>query len=98
MRYPERKSLVCGKADGGFRMLLHRRHLATELMEHSRTHQGITQAEGMRNLLRQRHRRVVPRQCLVRIAQTPQCPSTEVVEGDILEHMRGRLGCRSQIE
>jgi len=32
-RYPERKSLLLPDADGGFCMLLHSRHLATELME-----------------------------------------------------------------
>jgi hypothetical protein len=43
-------------------------------MEDSSMTQSITQAKGMRTLLRQGHRLVVPRQPLVRIAKPPQRP------------------------
>src|SRR5262245_22435961 len=51
-RYPLRKSLPLRDADGGFRMLLHRRHLTTELMEQGSMTQDQTQTQGVRHLLR----------------------------------------------
>src|SRR5262249_7771372 len=71
---PVRKSLVCGDADGGFSALLGATHLTAELMEHSRSTQGKTQAEGVCTLLRQRHCFLAPHQPLVRITQVPQRP------------------------
>src|SRR5262245_17676554 len=52
-RLPERKTLFLREADGSFGAFLGSTHLATELMEHSRRNQGIAQAEGVHNLLRQ---------------------------------------------
>src|SRR5215510_10923503 len=77
--YPERKILLLRDAVGGFRMLLHSRHLAAELMEHGGKGQDKTPAKGVRTLLRQRHRRVAPRQPLLRIATYPQRHSGKAV-------------------
>src|SRR5438270_3559149 len=71
-RHKLRKSLCRREADGGCGARLGRTHFAAQLMENRRTTQGKTQAQGVRNLLRQRHRLVVPCQSLVRIAQEPQ--------------------------
>src|SRR5262249_19011195 len=46
----------------------------TELMEQSRTTQGITQAMGVYNVLRQGQCLIIPCQPLVRIAKIPQGP------------------------
>src|SRR5262249_38277798 len=73
------KSLFLCEADGGFGAFLGTTRLATELMEHSRTTQGKTQAEGVCTLLRQRHRLLAPRQPLRRTPQRPQCPSATAV-------------------
>ena len=48
-------------------------------MEHGSSAQGITQAIGVRTLLRQGQRLIEPRQPLVRIAQGPQRPSSKVM-------------------
>src|SRR5262249_7208443 len=74
VRLPLRKSLLLRDADGGFRMRLHRRHLTTELMEYRPPIPGKTEAIGVRQLLRQRHRFLVAYPPLVRIAQDPQRP------------------------
>src|SRR6266478_7792786 len=71
-RPPDGKSLFRGKADGGFCTILGNTHLAAELMETGSGNQGKTQAEGVRDLLRQRQRFMASHQPLVRIAQIPQ--------------------------
>src|SRR5947208_2885373 len=71
-RHPVRKSLIRGKADGGFGVLLGSTHLTTKLIEPRRKTQGIAEAKGMRRVLRQGHRLIVPCQPLVRIAKRPQ--------------------------
>ena len=73
-RHQERKTLFRGKANGGFGVLLGCLHLLTQLMEHSRPAQGMTQAKGVCHLLRQDDRLIVPHLPLVRIAQRPQRP------------------------
>src|SRR5262249_10368742 len=70
-RLQERKALVRGKADEGFSLLLGSTHLTAELMGHHCTTQGMSQAIGVGNLLRQRHCLLAPCQSLVRIAQHP---------------------------
>src|SRR5438445_65876 len=73
-RPPVRKSLVRGKADGGFCTILGETYLAAELMDHGSNAQGKTEAKGVCNLLRQGQRLIVPCQPLVRIAKVPQRP------------------------
>src|SRR5215471_8197303 len=65
--------------EGGFGVLLGSTPLAAELMENGSSHQSKTQTKGMRNLLRQGHCLVAPRQRLVRRAQVPQRPSSKAV-------------------
>src|SRR5262249_54491521 len=77
LRPPVRQPLFRGEGDSGFSTFLGATLLTTELMEHSRTIQSITQAHGVRTLLCQGHCLGAPRQPLMRIAQTPQCPSAQ---------------------
>src|SRR5438874_1608571 len=70
-----RKPLIRGEADGGFGTFLAQTHIAAERMEEGSKHQGMSQAKRIRKLLRQGRRLNAPRQPLLRIAQTPQCPS-----------------------
>src|SRR5262249_37529094 len=70
---PGRKALVRGEAHGGFGALLGGIPLATEVMDDGSTAQGMPEAIGVRQLLRQRHRLLALRQPLGRRAQTPQC-------------------------
>src|SRR5215831_18791749 len=58
--HPGRKSLFLRQADGGFRSLLGRTHLTTELMEKGSKAQDITQTRGVDHVLRQGHRLLVP--------------------------------------
>src|SRR5262249_37140837 len=62
-----------------FRALLGSVPFTAELMEHGSTTHGNTQAKGVCNLLRQRHRLLALRQLLVRIAQEPQRPGAKAV-------------------
>src|SRR4029453_4134226 len=78
-RPPVRKSLFCGEAEGGFGTLLGSLPLPAELMEPGSNAPGIRQAKGVRTLLRQGHRLVVPCQPLVRIAKTPQRAGTNAM-------------------
>src|SRR5439155_24835009 len=79
-RSPERKPLIRGDADGGFRILLGRMPLmAQQLMEPGSKAQGETQAKRVGTLLRQGHCLVVPCQPLVRIAQIPQRPGSQAM-------------------
>src|SRR5262249_8295352 len=73
-RPPERKPLFRGEDDGRFSTFLGATHLAAELMEHGSKAQGISQAKGVGNLLREGDRLLAPRQPLIRIAQYPQRP------------------------
>src|SRR5262249_46358254 len=75
-RPPVRKSLFRGEDDGGVRALLGGTTLPAELMEHSSQAQGISQAIGVRALLRQGYCLVVPCPPLVRIAKVPQRPGS----------------------
>src|SRR6516165_5342142 len=71
-RPPVRKFLLCGEINGAFGVFLGITHLAAEGMEHGSSAQDITQAIGVRHLLRQSHRFLVPCESLVRIAKMPQ--------------------------
>src|SRR6516162_5671366 len=71
-RYPGRESLGLGEEDGGFGALLAYPPLAAELMEYCCHAQGIGEAQGVCQLLRQQHCVLAPCQRLVRIAQMPQ--------------------------
>src|SRR5262245_55413618 len=58
--HPVGKSPFLGEADGGFGVLLGDTCLATVLMEYGSKTQDKTQVNGVRDLLRQRHRLIVP--------------------------------------
>src|SRR5262249_38609316 len=75
-RHPEWESLVLRKADSGFSAFLGSTPLTTQAMIFASTDEGRTEAVRVYQVLRQGHRLVDPRQPLLRIAQTPQCPST----------------------
>src|SRR5262245_8325980 len=72
--HPGWKSLFRGETDSGFRSLLGRTHLPTELMEKGSKAQDITQTRWVDHGLRQGHRLLVPCQPLLRIPQRPQRP------------------------
>src|SRR6266705_2720132 len=78
-RPPERKPLIRGDADGGFRVLLGGMPLTAQLMEPGSKAQGEAQAKRVGTLLRQGHCLVVPCQPLVRIAQIPQRPGSQAM-------------------
>ena len=73
--HPGLKSLFLSKAHSGFSAFLSSTHFTAELMDNSSSIPRLPEAVGVRRLLRQGHRFIIPRQPLVRIPQQPQRPS-----------------------
>src|SRR5215831_9648077 len=92
-RHPVLKSLFLSEADKGCGTFLGQTHLAAEEMEHSSKEQRESQAKRVRNLLRQGHCLVAPRQPLVRIAKIPQRPTgTAMTHGTSVHPIEERRG------
>src|SRR5215510_6799480 len=87
-----RESMFLCEIDCGFGAFLGAMYLPTQLMEHSSTAQGKNEAMRACHLLRQGYRLLAPCERLVRIAQTPQYQSADVVERHALRQVRVRSG------